>query len=311
MASPDGLRETLLATLRQRYGCVTKLKASQSLYDVGDPPVRIYTRYSRLHRAKRTFYGLRNEDLRLLEGRPAFICFLWEHQTQPLFVPFADYEDVFQSVAPARDGQYKTQILLGSEGNELYVARAGRFNVDAHFGWEAVENAIRRRPDAVPSLSHGQVQTLIGAIGVLKHFDVWIPAQDRGRLDWTIADRFQSLSRLPFDRDARALLQEVDTIWFHRGSRSPVAFYEVEHSTPVYSGLLRLNDIRLALPSVSRFAIVSNETRRSIFARQLHRPTFERSGLSELCTFFEYADVFTWHHRLRGHQSKAKRVDID
>lgn len=305
MAPYEGLREKLLATLRQRYGRVAKLEGSQSLYDVGDPPVRLYIRYSRVHRVRRTFYGLRGEDLRLLEGRPAFICFLWDGQSQPLFVPFADYEDVFREVSSARDGQYKTQILIGKEGTELYVARAGRFNVDAHVGWEAVENAIHRRPEGIPPLSHSQVQTLLGAIGIFKRFDVWIPAQDRGRLDWSIADRFQSLNRLPLDNDTLTLLQEVDTIWLDRGSRRPVALYEVEHSTPVYSGLLRLNDVRLALPLVTRFAIVANELRRSIFSRQLHRPTFERSGLSELCAFFEYADVFNWHRRLRTRQKRT------
>jgi len=74
--------------------------------------------------------------------------------------------------------------------------------------------------------------------------------------------------------------------------------YEVEHSTPVYSGLLRFNDILLTDPRVSRFSIVPNDVRRDVFSRQLFRPTFKKSGLAELCSFLEYANVFAWHGRL-------------
>ena len=42
----------------------------------------------------------------------------------------------------------------------------------------------------------------------------------------------------------------------------------------------------------------ANETRRSLFVRQINRPTFQTSGLSDLCTFLEYSNVFTWYRRL-------------
>ena len=61
--------------------------------------------------------------------------------------------------------------------------------------------------------------------------------------------------------------------------------FEVEHSTPVYSGLLRFNDVLLANPKLSRFTIVSNERRRALFSKQVFRPTFRKSGLAELVSF--------------------------
>ena len=74
--------------------------------------------------------------------------------------------------------------------------------------------------------------------------------------------------------------------------------FEVEHSTPVYSGLLRFNDVLLANPKLSRFTIVSNEGRRALFSKQVFRPTFRKSGLAELVSFLEYTNVFDWHQRL-------------
>ena len=96
------------------------------------------------------------------------------------------------------------------------------------------------------------------------------------------------------------ILQEIDVIWLGRGASDLHALFEVEHSTPVYSGLLRFNDFHLTAPNnQSRFTVVSNDTRRALFTRQLRRPTFRTSGLSELCTFLEYVDVLAWHKRLK------------
>ena len=108
------------------------MEKSQSLYEMGNGACRIYVRYSKIHGSNSTFYGLRQEDLRLLEGHAAVICFLWEGQCEPLLVPFVDYEDVFRSLSPAGDGQYKVQVYIQGDATELYIAGAGRFNVEAH-----------------------------------------------------------------------------------------------------------------------------------------------------------------------------------
>lgn len=94
-------------------------------------------------------------------------------------------------------------------------------------------------------------------------------------------------------------MREVDVIWIRKGSNELRALFEVEHSTPIYSGLLRFNDIHLLAPNLRpRFSIVANDYRRSAFARQLNRPTFRTSGLREICTFLEYVDVLGWHSRI-------------
>jgi len=296
------IKVSLLEDLSKRFGSIRKLEGSQSLYDLGDGAARIYVRYSKVHRRNQAFYGLRQEDLKNLEGLPSFICFIWDGQTEPLFVPFADFQDIFYSNPPASDGQYKPQIYLG-EATELYIPSAGRFNVDAYLGWNQFENQIASsRLTNIPTLSHHQVQTLLGAIGFSKGFDVWVPQSDRARLEWSLTGRFECCDSLPFGYEKIIdILQEVDTIWIERGSSKLTALFEVEHSTPIYSGLLRFNDVHLIAPTLKpRFSIVSNETRRILFVRQINRPTFRASGLSDLCTFFEYADVFGWHNRIKG-----------
>jgi hypothetical protein len=291
-------RDRFLAELGRSYGPISKLGHTQSLYELGSGTCRVYIRYSKLHPRSQTFFGLRREDLRQLEGHMAFLAFLWDGQPEPLLVPFAEFEEVFAETQPASDGQFKVQIYPREDATVLYVARAGRFNVDGYFGWLQLDAAMKGSR-VYPALSHAQVQTLLGAIGAAKQFDVWVPMNDRPRLDWSLTSRYRLVDELPPGFEAvEPILREIDVTWLRRGSASLAAVYEVEHSTPIYSGLLRLNDVRLTNPRIDRLTVVSNEPRRATFIRQLNRPTFHASSLSSVCTFLEYSEVYDWHRRL-------------
>jgi len=135
------IRSQVIESLRVRFGQVRKLKGSESLFVVGEEAARIYFRYSRIFPNGRSFFGLREVDLLQLEGRNSFLCFLLDDGSPPLFIPFADFEEVFHSAQPAKDGQYKVQ-LFREDTLQLYVARQGRFNVEGYVGLRTLENSI-------------------------------------------------------------------------------------------------------------------------------------------------------------------------
>lgn len=239
---------SFLSELGRRYGATKKFTNSLSLFDVSDGLLRVYVRYSKIHtERKQAFYGLRKEDLKKLEGRNSVICFLWDRQPEPLFLPFSEFEDVLNIVTPASDGQIKASIFQQRDATELYMANTGRFNVEAFFGWKYLERLVdKSRIVSVPEFSHSQVQTLIGSIGASKGYDIWVPLVDRAKLDWKLAPEFNCRTSLP-DRYGRVngIISEIDVMWLQRGSSDLRAMFEVEHSTPVYSGLLRFNDLYL------------------------------------------------------------------
>lgn len=302
---PNVHKTNLLARLRERFGELRKLEGSQSLFALGDDAARLYIRYSRVHPRGRTFFGLRDVDLRQLEGHNSFLCFLLDDGSPPVFVPYADFEEIFRNAQVAEDGQYKVQLRSDRNSREMYIARQGRFNIEGYVGFDTLAQTL----DAshlrnVCDLSHSQVQTLLAAIGNIKGYEIWVPNNNVGYLDWSLTKPFSLRDAMPAGSERVGdILCEIDVVWIASGRNSIEGLFEVEHSTPVYSGLLRFNDVLLTDPSVTRFSIVSNDTRRALFSRQLSRPTFRRSGLAELCSFLEYANVFEWHKRLNRGQS--------
>src|ERR1700674_2399315 len=149
----------VLDDLRERFGEVRKIKGSESLFVIGDEAARIYFRYSKIHPGGRTFFGLREVDLRQLEGQNSYLCFLLDNNAPPLFVPYSDFEEVFAAAQPASDGQCKVQLLTQTDTLELYVSRQGRFNVEAYVGLETIERGMEaQRLRGSRILSHSQVQ---------------------------------------------------------------------------------------------------------------------------------------------------------
>lgn len=293
-------RAGFLKEVGDRFGNLRKLPKSRSLFELASG-TRLYLRYSQLHDGGRAFFGLREHDLRQLEGHSAVIALLWPSQTDPLLLPFEEYEEVFRLVQPAQDGQYKVQVYVSGTSTELYIARAGRFNVDGRFGWSTLAESTDKSQVIVPSdLTHSQVQTMLGAIGAAKGKDVWLPLADRSRIDRTLAPLLECRTEplAGFD-PVLEVLSQIDVIWFNKGSNTAESFFEVEHSTPIYSALLRFNDVHLVSSlSPHRFNVVANDARQSLFVRQLARPTFKASGLADKCSFLEYADVYLWHRRV-------------
>jgi hypothetical protein len=301
----NNTKHSFLNELKAKYGPLHKLDKSQSLFSIYNDTVRIYIRYSKVHSGNKTFYGLRQEDLLKLEGHRSIICFLWDNQDKPLLIPYLQFENVFLITTPAGDGQYKAQVFIQDDGTELYISKAGRFNVEGFFGWSGLDDLIdSTKFQSIPNFTHSQIQTFIGSIGSIKGYDIWIPSSDRYKLDWSIVSHFDCRDFLPHGYErVQSILQEVDVVWIKKGANELKALFEVEHSTPIYSALLRFNDILLVAHSLRpRFSVVANDTRRDVFVKQLNRPTFITSGLNEICNFLEYVNVYGWHNRIKEMQ---------
>ena len=78
--------------------------------------------------------------------------------------------------------------------------------------------------------------------------------------------------------------------------------FEVEHTTSVYSGLLRMADLLAMQPNLRiKLHIVAPASRREKVIQEIRRPVFallEGGALSEICTYLSYDMVA----ELRGQQ---------
>jgi len=151
-----------------------------------------------------------------------------------------------------------------------------------------------------PAWSHSYIQWLLLDLGRRTGHDVWVAPADRNRTVGTVRLGDICLDHIPtvLPQRSRAVMEQVDVIWFPAGRPHPTAFYEVEHSTNIINGLLRMSDLLSTLPPPLRgwrFTIVAPARRLSHFEAELTRPTFRITGLAGTCRFLSYDELLEQH----------------
>jgi hypothetical protein len=160
-------------------------------------------------------------------------------------------------------------------------------------------DAPAAEPESEPR-THTEIQAKLRDIGLFEGFDVWVA--DRGIM-WNGRPLGEGcLARLPVvaPERTRAVMKLIDAIWFRKGAGHPVRFFEIEHSTTVYSGLLRFNDVMIDFPIPEAFIVGDGEKTRAKFERELARRTFEHSGLGDVTKYLFYAVVRETSSRYQG-----------
>lgn len=121
-----------------------------------------------------------------------------------------------------------------------------------------------------------KVQALLAEIGSQMGLKIWIPKADRGGVlgEWKNADA-SLLDRLPLNYDDATLktIEQIDVLWL-RG-RLIIRAFEVEHTTSIYSGLLRMADLLALQPNMDiRLHIVAPTMKREKVFQEIRRPVF-------------------------------------
>lgn len=141
-----------------------------------------------------------------------------------------------------------------------------------------------------------RMQARLCRIGEAMGFKIWLPLADRSRVreHWSPQPDVL-LDRLPLNYDETTLdtIRRIDVLWLK--GRTITRAFEVEHTTAIYSGLLRMADLCALIPNINvALHIVAPEARREKVFQEITRPVFsllENSPLSERCTYLSYGSV--------------------
>ena len=152
--------------------------------------------------------------------------------------------------------------------------------------------------------THTEIQGWLRDLGLALGYDVWIASNDGNRpyAGGRLSDG--CLSRLP-DRLTAAssadTVRLIDVIWIDGANRDVVAAFEVEHTTSIYSGIVRMLDLALGVDggTAHNFFLVAPDDREEDVRSQFARPAFSRVGELDL-RYLPYSE-------LRGHRETIAR----
>jgi len=216
---------------------------------------------------------------------------------------------------------------LGAIAGALFDVGSGRYppppqDADkiALAKWKADLALVRKEADrANKSLrtarendrSHSEVQGWLRDLGLALGFDVWVASNDRNRLyaDGRLAEGcLHALPASLVSLQAADAIRLIDVLWIDKDSKRVAAAFEVEHTTSIYSGIVRMLDLALGLPDQPAHALflVAPDAREADVREQLRRPAFSR--VTDLkVRFLPYSELATHRESIArfGHGMKG------
>ena len=155
--------------------------------------------------------------------------------------------------------------LLFDVGSERYLAPPLVEDEALRTAWEVDLARVREASAAERKASrlaresdksHTEIQAWLRDLGHALGFNVWIAANDRSRLFHDQALGAGCLLELPRDlseHPAADMVRLIDVLWLEKDKSTVAAAFEVEHTTSIYSGIVRLLDLepilKLMLPA--------------------------------------------------------------
>lgn len=143
---------------------------------------------------------------------------------------------------------------------------------------------------------HTEIQFYLLRLGIDMGLDVWVAKNDRTKM-WNkqmLGMLPRMVSELPtqFNEATNRTIELIDVLWLK--GNSIVAAFEVECTTSVYSGLLRMSDLLSLQPNLDiNLYLVAPDERRNKVQQEILRPTFElrEKPLSKVCGFLAFSNL--------------------
>ncbi len=165
-------------------------------------------------------------------------------------------------------------------GNDEYLSEAERKNFEKNIEKRQKEIVDEKLEENL----HTEMQFHLLKIGTSLGYDVTPASNDKSKAFNGQRFSFMSLNNfpeLPTDKDTQNTIRLIDVLWFAKGTNHIIGAFEVEKSTSIYSGILRLSDLHFSIADGSKvFYIIIPDSREKDVMLQLNRPVIKNSGIN-------------------------------
>lgn len=240
-------------------------------------------------------YDLR-ESLSFFQNESSPIAWTGHFRSSPFKWKDSDGEAVLKALQEAQ----KNPISRPFDPRKLkYRPKA----IQAKIGAVTVPESINEESETYPEpnktkspTDHTEIQWLLLRLGSDMGFSVWVARNDRGK-DFQ-GKKFVELPKLKeslplqFDDATNRTIELIDVLWLQ--GNAIVAAFEIESTTSIYSGLLRMSDLIAMQPNLNiPLYLVAPDDRREKVMTEVNRPTFSKLSpkLSEICRFISFSGL--------------------
>ena len=205
----------------------------------------------------------------------------------------ADGKAVVQALQEAKESPVKRSY---DEKKLKYRPKALKAKIGPVTVPGSESGTVAEQPSTKSPTDHTEIQWLLLKLGSDMGFHVWVAKNDKGKE--FKGKKFSELSKLKmelplqFDDATNRTIELIDVLWL-KGNAISAAF-EIESTTSIYSGLLRMSDLIAMQPNLNiPLYLVAPDERRDKVMSEVNRPTFSKLSppLSEICKFISFTGL--------------------
>lgn len=149
---------------------------------------------------------------------------------------------------------------------------------------------------------HTKAQHIIALIGNKVGCDNHIALNDRKKKIGTCSPGDLSIDELPHKGvppEAYRIISLIDNLWIRKDA--PICAFEVETSTSIYSGLLRMADLICTFRTSNiELFIVAPSARKDKVINELMRPAFREIGVDQKCSYISTEDIANLYEQVKN-----------
>ena len=192
----------------------------------------------------------------------------------------------------ARKPLYKVEDRLGKKRIERVVSIPEPESVADNSVNDAAANVEAKST----TTRHTEIQFELAELGAGMGLDVWIARNDRSRI-WNgkpLGMLSRVIDEMPtqFNAATQRTIELIDVLWLK--GNSIVAAFEVECTTSIYSGLLRMSDLLALQPNLDiKLYLVAPDERAEKVELEIRRPSFDLrpKPLAGACGFLSFSQL--------------------
>ena len=202
---------------------------------------------------------------------------------------------------PSDVGFFLTNIDFLVEEAEIVWKQAIRKQQKAKVNMK-FEGLVGNSDAPVPKTDHAKAQFYLKEIAKIVGCSVWTANNDKNRLykgEKLGEDDLEVFPDFDLDEEVNKRIQLIDTLWFK--GNLPLNCFEVETSTSVYSGLLRMSDLVTVMPgsNVKLYIVAPNERKKKVMS-EMNRPIFRAIGLPHIARFISIESLEMLYQKIKG-----------
>lgn len=169
------------------------------------------------------------------------------------------------------------RLLLG---DDEYLSEKEKLKIEKKIEKRRIEIELEKQEKN----QHTKMQYHLLKIGNALGYDAFPAVNDKSKNYDGVNFSFICKANFPLlqcDKETENTIKLIDVLWFKKGTNNVIAAFEVEKSTSIYSGILRLTDLHYSIADGDEtFYLVIPDEREKDVKIQLNRPSIKSTTIN-------------------------------